>query len=65
MQVFKITGTLKNKEKIDKGGEEMILMLGLANYDPMKMMESLKKSYEHRNYVLEHTWEYLNRRDVL
>jgi len=40
LQVFRITGTLKNREKIDKGGEDMILTLGLANYDPMKMMES-------------------------
>jgi hypothetical protein len=40
LQVFKITGTLKNRKQIDKGGEEMILILGLANYDPMKMIES-------------------------
>ena len=39
LQVFRTTGTLKNKEKIDKRREEMILILGLANYGPMKMME--------------------------
>ena len=38
MQVFKTTGTLKNRGKIDKRGEEMILTLTLANKDPMKMM---------------------------
>jgi hypothetical protein len=35
-----VPGTLENREKIDKGGEEMILILGLANNDPKKMMES-------------------------
>ncbi len=40
LQVFRITGTLKNTRKIDKGGDNMILILRLANYDPMKMMES-------------------------
>jgi hypothetical protein len=40
LQVFRTTGTLKNRGKIDKGGEEMILILGLANNDPIKIMES-------------------------
>ena len=40
LQVFRITGTLKNRYKIDRGEDNMILTLGLANYDPMKMMES-------------------------
>ena len=30
----------ENKKKIDKRREEMILILGLASEDPMKMMES-------------------------
>jgi len=40
LQVFGTTGTLKNRRKIDRGGDNMISILGLANYDPMKMMES-------------------------
>jgi hypothetical protein len=40
LQVFGTTGTLKNREKIDRGRDNMILILGLANYDIMKMMES-------------------------
>jgi len=40
MQVFKTIGTLKNRGKIDKRGEGMISTLGLANKDPMRMMES-------------------------
>jgi hypothetical protein len=31
LQIFRTTGTLKNKKKIDKRREEMILTLGLAN----------------------------------
>ena len=38
MQLFRITITLKNKKKIDKGGKGTILTLRLANYDPMEMM---------------------------
>jgi hypothetical protein len=40
LQVFRITGTLKNRKEIDKGGGGMISTLGQANYDPIKMMES-------------------------
>ena len=40
MQVFKTIGTLKNRGKIGKRGEDMISTLGLANKDPIKMMES-------------------------
>jgi hypothetical protein len=40
LQVFRTTGTLKNRGKIDRRREEVILKLGLANKDPMKMMES-------------------------
>jgi hypothetical protein len=40
LQVFRTTRTLKNRRKIDKRREEMILILGLAKDDPMKMMES-------------------------
>jgi hypothetical protein len=40
MQVFRTPRTLKNRGKIDKRGEDMILALGLTNKDPMKMMES-------------------------
>ena len=40
MQVFKTIGTLENSRKIDKRGEGMISTLGLANKDPIKMMES-------------------------
>jgi len=40
LQVFGTTGTLKNRKKIDRGRKNMILILLLANYDPMKMMES-------------------------
>jgi hypothetical protein len=45
LQVFRITGTLKNKKKIDKGGKGTILTLRLANYDPMEMMVLFKKSW--------------------
>jgi hypothetical protein len=31
LQIFRTTGILKNKKKIDKRREEMILTLGLAN----------------------------------
>ena len=44
LQVLRIAGTLKNRRKIDKGGEEMIFMLGLAKKDPMEMMVMSKKS---------------------
>jgi hypothetical protein len=44
MQVFRTIRTLKNRGKIDKRGKDMILTLGLANKDHMKMMESLEKS---------------------
>jgi hypothetical protein len=40
LQVFRTAGTLKNRGKIDMRREEVILILGLANNDPMKMMES-------------------------
>jgi hypothetical protein len=40
LQVLKTPGTLKNWNQIDKRGGEMILTLGLTNYDPIKMMES-------------------------
>jgi hypothetical protein len=40
LQVFKTTGTLENRGKIDKRREDMISTLGLAKKDPMKMMES-------------------------
>ena len=40
MQALGTTGSLENRGKIDKGGEEMISTLGLANDDPMEMMES-------------------------
>jgi hypothetical protein len=45
LQVFRITGTLKNKKKVDKGGKGTILTLRLANYDPMEMMVLFKKSW--------------------
>jgi hypothetical protein len=35
-----VTGTLNNRGKIEKRGGKIILNLGLANYDPIKMMES-------------------------
>jgi hypothetical protein len=38
--MVEVTRTLKNRGKIDKRREEIILTLGLANKDPMKMMES-------------------------
>jgi hypothetical protein len=40
LQVFRTTGTLKNRGKMDTRREEMILILGLAKNDPMKKMES-------------------------
>ena len=40
LQVFRITGTLKNRYKIGKRRKGKILTLGLTNNDPMKMMES-------------------------
>ena len=40
LQVFRNTGTLKNMRKIGKRREGKISILGLANNDPMKMMES-------------------------
>jgi hypothetical protein len=40
LEVFGTIRTLKNRGKIDKGGDNMILILGLANNDPMKMIES-------------------------
>jgi hypothetical protein len=40
MQVFRTIRILKNRGKIDKRGEDMILIVGLANEDPMKMMKS-------------------------
>ena len=40
LQVLRTTGTLKNSKKIGKRREGTILILGLANNDPMKMMES-------------------------
>jgi hypothetical protein len=40
LQVFRTTGTLKNRKKIDRGRKNMILILGVANNDPIKMMES-------------------------
>jgi hypothetical protein len=40
LQVFRTTGTLKNKKKKDKRREEMVLILGLAKNDLVKMMES-------------------------
>jgi hypothetical protein len=39
LQVFRTTGILKNRGKIDTKREEMILILGLAKNDPIKMME--------------------------
>jgi len=46
LQVLRTTGTLKNRKKIDKRREEMILILGLANNDPIKMMVVLRKMWE-------------------
>jgi hypothetical protein len=40
MHVFGNTRTLKNRKKIDRGEDNMILTLGLTKNDPMKMMES-------------------------
>jgi hypothetical protein len=33
---------LENRGKIDRRGEDVILIVGLANKDPMKIMEVLK-----------------------
>jgi hypothetical protein len=46
LQVFRIIGTLKNRKQIEKRKEKMILILGLANNDPIKMMVILKKLWE-------------------
>jgi hypothetical protein len=46
LQVFRTTGALKNRKKIDKRREEMILILGLAKNDPIKMMVTLKQMWE-------------------
>lgn len=43
-KVAEVTRTLNNSGKLDKRGEKLFLNLGLANYDPVKMMESLKNS---------------------
>jgi hypothetical protein len=40
LEVAEVTGTLKNRRKIDMKRGKIILNLGLANYDPIKMMES-------------------------
>jgi len=40
LQVCGIARTLKNRYKIDRGEDNMILALRLTNNDPMKMMES-------------------------
>jgi hypothetical protein len=40
LQVCETTRTLKNRYKIDRGEDNMILALELTNNDPMKMMES-------------------------
>jgi hypothetical protein len=42
----------------------VIVTLGLANKDPMNVMEVIKSSWGNRNYVLVYTWEYLNRQDL-
>ena len=44
LQIFKHTGTLNNRGKINKMREKMIFVLGLANKDPMNVMEVLKTS---------------------
>ena len=40
--------------------EKMIFVLGLANKDPMDVMEVLKNIQDKGNYVLENTWARLN-----